>query len=222
MARAVDLLFGKGREREVRTLLLQHLDKVGECVARTGDVLEDYLVGRLEEAKAGAIEVDHLETEADQMRRSVVDLLYRGAFLPIFRPDIHDFVERMDMVADAAENTSDFLLGQRPEIPAECADALRQIHRHTTDAFTALHEAVTNYFAAADQRLIRERLTTVGITESLIDDIEWKLTRQIFTSALTLAAKSHLNLFLETLTEISDDMEDAGDRLEILLIGLKI
>jgi len=222
VARAVQFLFGQGREREVRTLLLQHLDKVGECVARTGDVLEDYLAGRLEEAKAGAIEVDHLETEADQMRRSVVDLLYRGAFLPIFRPDVHDFVEHMDMVADAAENTCDFLLGQRPEIPADCAVALQHIHRHTTDAFAALHGAVTNYFSIADQRLIRERLTTVGITESLVDDIEWKLTRQIFTSALPLAAKSHLNLFLETLTEISDDIEDAGDRLEILLIGLKI
>jgi predicted phosphate transport protein (TIGR00153 family) len=222
VARAVQFLFGQGREREVRSLLLQHLDKVGECVARAGDILEDYLAGRLEEAKAGAIEVDHRETEADQMRRSVVDLLYRGAFLPIFRPDIHDFVERMDLVADAAENTADFLLGQRPEIPPEFADALRQIHQHTTDAFTALHEAVTNYFSTADQRLIRDRLTTVGITESLIDDIEWKLTRQIFTSALPLAAKSHLNLFLETLTEISDDIEDAGDRLEILLIGLKI
>ncbi|MDR7523400.1 MAG: TIGR00153 family protein, partial [Armatimonadota bacterium] len=212
----------KGREREVRELILQHLDKVGEVVARTRDVLEDYLAGRLEAAKAGAINVDHLETDADRLRRSVNDLLYRGAFLPIFRSDLHDFVERMDMIADAAETTCDFLLGQRPEIPAELADALRQILTHTQDAYAALHEAVHTFFTTADEATIRDRLTVVGITESTIDDIEWKLTRQIFTSDLSLAAKIHLNQFLETLTEISDQVEDTGDRLEILHIGSKL
>lgn len=219
MARAVQFLFGQGREKEVRTLLLQHLDKVGECVARTCDVLEDYLADRLDEAKAGAFNVDQLETDADQMRRAVSDLLYRGAFLPIFRSDIHDFIEHMDMIADQAEFTSDFLLGQRPEIPAPFAEPLKQILQHTQEAYAALHDAVTNFFSASDERVIRERLTTVGVTESTIDDIEWKLTRQVFTSDLPLAGKIHLNQFIETLTEISDQMEDTGDRLEILHIG---
>jgi predicted phosphate transport protein (TIGR00153 family) len=222
VARAVQFLFGQGREKEVRTIVLQHLDKVGECVARTREVLDDYLEGRLEAAKAGAINVDHLETDADRMRRTVNDLLYRGAFLPIFRSDIHNFVERLDMVADAAETACDFLLGQRPQIPAEAAEPLQQIMRHTLEAYAALHEAVTNFFSAANERVIRERLTVVGVTESTIDDIEWKLTRQIFTAPLGLAEKIHLNQFLETLTEISDQTEDAGDYLDILLIGLKI
>ncbi|MDR7483004.1 MAG: DUF47 family protein [Armatimonadota bacterium] len=222
MSRVVEFLFGQGREAEVRSLIRRHLDKVGECVARAGEVLDDYLAGRLDEAKAGAIEVDHLETEADQLRRSVIDLLYRGAFLPVARPDIHDFVERVDMIADAAEVTCDFLLGQRPEIPAEYADTLREIVRLTREAFAALHDAVALYLTAGDQGAIRERLKQVGITESTIDDHEWKVTRQIFTSSQTLAARMHVKAFLETLTEISDDVEDAGDRLEILLIGLKL
>ena len=222
MARAVQFLFGQGREKEVRALLFQLLDKVGECVARTGDVLDDYLAGRLDEAKTGAINVDHLETEADQMRRSVNDLLYRGAFLPIFRSDIHDFVERMDMVADMAETTCDFLLGQRPEFPGECGDSLKEIVALTKEAYSALHDAVATFFSSPDEKIIRERLTKVGITESTIDDIEWKLTRQIFTSGLPLANKIHLNQFIETLTEISDQIEDTGDRLEILHIGANL
>ncbi|MDR7554239.1 MAG: DUF47 family protein [Armatimonadota bacterium] len=222
MSRVVEFLFGQGREAEVRALMRRHLDKVGECVARAGEVLDDYLAGRLDEAKAGAIEVDHLETEADHLRRAVIDLLYRGAFLPVARPDIHDFAERVDMIADAAEVTCDFLLGQRPEIPAEYAESLREIVRLTRETFAALHEAVTLYLTGGDQGAIRERLKQVGITESTIDDHEWKLTRQIFTSTLPLAARMHVKAFLEALTEISDDVEDAGDRLEILLIGLKL
>jgi predicted phosphate transport protein (TIGR00153 family) len=219
MARAVQFLFGQGREKEVRALVLQHLDKVGEVVARTREVLDDYLAGRLDAAKAGAINVDHLETDADDMRRAVSDLLYRGAFLPIFRSDIHEFVEQMDRIADRAEETSDFLLGQRPEIPAEFHEALRLIPHHTQEAFGALHHAVTTFFSTLDERVIRDRLRIVGVTESTIDDIEWKLTRQIFTADLPLAAKIHVNQFLETLTEISDQIEDTGDRLELLHIG---
>jgi hypothetical protein len=219
VSRAVEFLFGRGREREVRDLLLQHLNKVGEVVARSREVVDDYLAGRLDEAKAGAINVDHLETDADQMRRAVSDLLYRGAFLPIFRSDIHDFVEHMDLVADMAETACDFLLGQRPEIPTTLNDALNQIFQHTLTAYAALHEAVTMFFTTADQQTIRDRLKTVGVTESEIDDIEWKLTRQIFTSDLALAHKIHLKQLIGSLTEISDQIEDAGDRLEILHIG---
>jgi predicted phosphate transport protein (TIGR00153 family) len=219
MARAVQFLFGQGREKEVRTLILRHLDKVGEVVARTREVLDDYLGGRLDAAKAGAINVDQLETDADSMRRAVGDLLYRGAFLPIFRSDIHEFVEQMDRIADRAEETTDFLLGQRPEIPAELHEAFLQIPGHTQEAFASLHDAVTTFFSSGDERVIRDRLRVVGITESTVDDIEWKLTRQIFTSALPLAGKIHVNQFLETLTEISDQIEDTGDRLEILHIG---
>jgi predicted phosphate transport protein (TIGR00153 family) len=222
VARAVQFLFGRGREGEVKTLLLRHLDKVGECVSRTQEVLDDYLTGRLNEAKAGAQDVDHLETEADILRRSIIDLLYRGAFLPIYRPDVHRFVEELDRIADRAEQTCDFLLGQRPQIPAEFGDTYRQMYAHTRTAFGALHEAVTNFLASADQVFIRDRLTTVGITESTIDDIEWKYTRQVFSSELPLDVKMHLKLFTDLFTEISDQVEDAGDHLEVLLIGFKI
>jgi predicted phosphate transport protein (TIGR00153 family) len=218
----VQFLFGRGREGEVKAFLVRHVDKVGECVTRTEQVLEDYLSGRLAEAKTGAQDVDHLETEADILRRSIIDLLYRGAFLPVYRPDIHSFVEELDRVADRAEQTCDFLLGQRPKIPEEFGDVYRQMYAHTRTAYGALHEAVMNFLSAADQNFIRDRLTVVGITESTIDDIEWKFTRQLFTSSLALDEKMHLKSFTELFTEISDQVEDAGDQLEALLIGLKI
>jgi len=222
VARAVQFLFGRGREGEVKAFLVRHLDKVGECVARTQEVLENYLSGRLAEAKTGAQDVDRLETEADILRRSIIDLLYRGAFLPVYRPDLHSFVEELDRIADRAEQTCDFLLGQRPQIADEFGDFYRQVYAHTRSAFHALHEAVMNFLSSADQNFIRDRLTVVGITESTIDDIEWKFTRQLFTSPLPLDVKMHLKSFTELFTEISDQVEDAGDQLEVLLIGFKI
>jgi predicted phosphate transport protein (TIGR00153 family) len=215
----MQFLFGQGREKEVRALILQHLDKVGEVVARAREVLDDYLAGRLEAAKAGAIGVDHLETDADGLRRAVGDFLYHGAFLPIFRSDIHELVEQLDRIAGRAEDMCDFLLGQRPEIPAGLHDALRQIPAQTQQAFAALHEAITVFFTTGEERVIRDRLKIVGVTESAIDAIEWKVTREIFTSDLPLASRIHLKQYLTALTVISNQIEDTGDQLEILHIG---
>ena len=222
MARAVQFLFGQGREKEVRSLILRHLDKVGEVVARACEVLEDYLADRLDAAKAGAINVDQLETAADTMRRGIGDLLYRGAFLPIFRSDIHDFVEHLDRVAGRSEDMCDFLLWQRPDIATEFHDLLRQIPPSTQEAFAALHEAVTTFFSTGDERIIRDRLKVVGVTESAIDDVEWKITREIFSSDLPLASKIHFKQFLTALTTISNQIEDTGDQLEILHIGTSL
>jgi len=58
--------------------------------------------------------------------------------------------------------------------------------------------------------------------ESEIDQKEEALIRDIFSSDLPLAQKMQLETFLRRTTSISDEIEDAADRLNVLLIGEKI
>ena len=51
------------------------------------------------------------------------------------------------------------------------------------------------------------------MTESSVDEMEWELTRQIFTSSLEYAHKIHLKLCLDNIVEIADRAEDAADGL---------
>ena len=58
--------------------------------------------------------------------------------------------------------------------------------------------------------------------ESEIDQEEEALLRTIFHSDLALAHQLQLESFLRRITEISDVIEDAADRLYILVISEKI
>ena len=62
---------------------------------------------------------------------------------------------------------------------------------------------------------IRAKAKQVGFVESNIDEMEWELTREIFTSSIEYARKVHLKLCLDTIVEIADRAEDAADELEM-------
>ncbi|MDI7258897.1 MAG: DUF47 family protein [Thermodesulfobacteriota bacterium] len=214
--------FGKTKEEEVKRMILQHLNKVQECLEQTQKMMIHYMKGQIEEAKSDALRTDHLETEADHIRRSIVDSLYKGAFMPIFRVEIHNFIEKVDLIADNAEVCSDFFLGQRPDIPEEFKERFLKVIQDTLPMFLCLKEATENFFAQGDHEFIRKKVTEIGISESAIDDKEWKLTRDIYTSNLHLAQKNHLKRSLETVTSMSDQIEDTSDWLEVLLISSKV
>jgi hypothetical protein len=215
-------IFRKKKEEEVARMIIQHLNKVQECLEQTQKMMIDYMGDQIEEAKLDALKTDHLETEADHIRRSIVDSLYRGAFLPIFRVEIHNFVEKVDLIADNAEICSDLFLGQRPKISEEFKERFLKVMQDTLPMYHCLKEATENFFARGDHEFIRKKVTEIGISESAIDDEEWKLTRDIFTSDLQLAEKNHLKRCLEKVTSMSDQIEDTSDWLEVLLISSKV
>jgi len=215
-------LLKKGKEQEVAGMIIELLKQVHLCLEETHKTVSHYLKGDIEEAKSSALKTDHIETETDNIRRRMVDALYRGAFLPIFRVDIHNFIEKVDLIADNAEICCDFFLGQRPEIPEVFKERFLKVIDDTLPMSLTFKEATENFFIRGDHEFIKKRITQIGISESAIDDDEWKLTRDIFTSDLSLAEKIHLKQCLEKLTCISDQIEDTSDWLEVLLISMKV
>jgi uncharacterized protein Yka (UPF0111/DUF47 family) len=51
-----------------------------------------------------------------------------------------------------------------------------------------------------------------------VDQIEWDITKKIFSSDLDYSHKIHLKLCLDTIVEVSDLGEDAADRLELVTL----
>ena len=63
---------------------------------------------------------------------------------------------------------------------------------------------------------VRDHTREIGLQESRVDKLEWDLTKEIFTSTtLDFAHQLHLKLCLDSITEVSDRAEDAGDQLEL-------
>lgn len=211
------------KEREVIDRVVKHVDTVEVCLATAMRCIETYLGDDISQAKALALKVDNMETQADFIRYDIREKLYSGAYLPMIREDIYQLIESIDKVDDAAEACCDFFLDQRPEIPQEMKDQFLRVARESFSIMEPLKEGVLGYIREeGDADTIREKTKQISIKESHVDKLEWDLTRQIFTSSLDYGHKIHLRLCLDTIVEISDRGEDAADHLELITLKLKV
>jgi len=136
--------------------------------------------------------------------------------------------ESVDKIANKAESASDVVVFQRPEVPEDYKKTLLDIVETVAKMFDIFHNAVRLYApyetlqTSDDLAAIREKITAIGVLESEIDNQEESLMRKIFDSDLPLANKMQLERFLRRMTYISDVIEDAADRLYILVIRERI
>jgi uncharacterized protein len=207
------------KEKEVNELFLKHLQKVDECLKTSLLAVENYLNGKIDEAKGLAKKVDSIETEADFIRHEIIGKMYSGAYLPLLREDILHLLEQLDKIADGAESCCDFFLDQRPEIPDDLKPRFLSAMQTSVSSFAFLKDAVISFFSEKDEtESIREMLKKVGIIESDVDKQEWDITRDIFKTNLDYGHKVHLRHCIQRVVEISDRVEDTADQLEITII----
>jgi len=208
------ILFKK--EKEVIELILKHLEVI-ENVIRSGlKTIEFYLDANISEAKAWARKTRSTESEADLIRYEIRDKLYSGAYLPLLREDIYKLVESIDKVGNAAEACTDFFLNQRPLIPDEMKPHFLAVSKESLGVIDSLKLAILCYFKGDCKiETVRDHTREVGFQESRVDKLEWDLTKEIFTSKIDFAHKTHLKHCLDTIVEVSDRAEDAGDQLEL-------
>ena len=208
------ILFKK--EKEVIELILKHLEVIENVIKSGLKTIEFYLDANISEAKAWARKTRSTESEADLIRYEIRDKLYSGAYLPLLREDIYKLVESIDKVGNAAEACSDFFLNQRPLIPDEMKPHFLAVSKESLGVMDSLKLAILCYFKGDCKiETVRDHTREVGIQESRVDKLEWDLTKEIFTSKIDFAHKTHLKHCLDTIVEVSDRAEDAGDQLEL-------
>jgi hypothetical protein len=207
------------KEKEVVELVIQHVDKVEECLNTALQTLATYINGNVKEAKPLARKVRALESEADLIRHEIRNKLYSGAYLPLLREDIYKLVEGIDKVANAGEAACDFFLNQRPFVPEALKALFIEVSRESLGIIKPLKLSVLCFFKGeCKTAVVREHTLAVGLQESVVDKHEWDLTKAIFTTeeqVLDFSHKRHLKLCLEDIVEVSDRAEDAADQLEL-------
>jgi len=206
------------KEKEVVTLALGYLEVVEQCVGTSEKAVLAYLNGDKPGAAALQPEAGDLESKADEIRRSIGDKLYSGAYLPLMRGDIYSIIDSLDHVPNAAEACCSFFASQMPEIPNEFVESYREITRESFGIMTELSEVVTSFFKPKGKiDAIRDHAKAVGTQESAVDTIEWRTTVQIFeSSSIDLAHKIHLRNALNRIVHISDRAENAAEYVELV------
>jgi predicted phosphate transport protein (TIGR00153 family) len=204
------------KEKEVIELILKHLNLIVESMESGLKTIEFYLDDNISDAKVWARKTRSDESEADLIRHEIRDKLYLGAYLPLLREDVYKLVESIDRVGNAAEACADFFLNQRPLIPEEMKPDFLAISTESLGIAGSLKLAVMCYLKGDCKiETVRDHTREIGLQESRVDKHEWDLTKAIFISELDFAHKTHLKHCLDSIVEVSDRAEDAGDQLEL-------
>jgi len=207
-------------ESKVMVLIEEHLSKVEESLQSMLSGLESYLQGSVDGAESATSMTQRIESEADDIRRNIADLLHRGAFLPLFREDVMELVGMVDKIASHAQDCSGFITIQCPEIPTALKEDFLRIAQRSVASLSPLCEGVTKL--SEDFSITREKVTEIHDIESEVDELDWELSRRIFSSDLDLAHKMHLKHLVDVIENISDTAEDAAEVLETLVVKKQV
>lgn len=213
-------MWRKREESKVMALIDEHLRKVDECVQSMLSVIENYLQGRIESAESCTSKTQDAESEADEIRRAIVDLLHRGAFLPIFREDVIELVGMVDKIAGHAQACCNFIITQRPEVPDTLREDFLKIARDSAAILPPLQEGVAKL--SEDFSITRAKVAEIHDIESAVDKLEFQLSCRIFSTDLALSHKMHLKQLADVIENISDMAEDAAEVLETLIIKKQV
>ncbi|MFH1957507.1 MAG: TIGR00153 family protein [bacterium] len=213
-------MFGRKKENEVKVLISEHLEKVSKTVEKMTLSVQDYIKGNIDDAKENGYQTHLVEKEADEKRRTIIEKLHKGAFLPVFREDLIKLVAQQDKIADRAESCCDFCLTQRPEIPGKFRKKFEELLSASVETFKPYKEALEQTFISYD--IMKVKIKEVNTEEEKADTVEWHITRDIFTSDMPLAQKIHLRDLVFHIVCISDIIEDAADDLDIFMVKYRM
>lgn len=216
-------MFGRKKEKEVKLLIMEHLDQVDLALQKMLQAMEHYNKDNSECARNESFEVHKLETNADSKRREIIEKLYLGAFLPILREDMIRLIAHQDKIADRAESCCDFCLSQRPQVPTEYQEKFLELLKASVDTFYPYRKAIEDMFDKdKGYEAAKERIKEVNTQEEATDKIEWQLTKEIFSSSIELAHKIHLREYIFHMVSISDVIEDAADDIDLFIVKQQI
>lgn len=200
--------------------ITRHLELVGRTVLKCEEALFAYLDEGPERAGELAEETHRLEAQADDVRREVAMELMGGALLASMRGEFLELIERTDRVANRAESLLYFILLQQIAVPEQLAPSLRAISEKTVEMMAETRGAIHALFT--DREAALERTRTIERLESEIDGLERGAIEQIFQSELELAERLQLREFVSRLADISDEIEDLSDQIEIIVATRRV
>ncbi len=216
-------MIGGKKEKVVKQLIIEHLDKISQTLENMVLSMEHYISQCCDPAKAESYEVHLLEKEADSKRREIIEKLYLGAFMPLIRDDLIRLIAHQDKIADRAESCCDFCLTQQPNVPEEYRSKFLELMKESVRTFKPYKDAIETLFSSTEgYEATKQKIQEVNLQEEIADKCEWQLTKDIFSSSIELAHKMHLREFIFHLVAISDVTEDAADDIDRLIVKQQV
>ena len=208
--------------------LLEHAEKVKECVWAFQQAMECYVSEKCISFEEYRQEVDKLESQADSIKRHIRGHIPVDANLPVSKFQLFMYLKEQDKVLDSVEKSIRWLsYRMNPKIHQELEKELfllvDAVIEPIEDLSRMVAEAKTYFetYSHRQRKLVKEIIHHLRKREHEADEIEGILKRKIFTIETDPVGIYHLTTLIETIGSIADHAENAGDMMRAMIARKK-
>lgn len=203
---------GTGIEKEIDNFL----DLASESGLIFVQGMDAYLAGKLK------IFTEHLqhnidtEKEADRLRLSIEDHLYRKTLIPESRGDVLKLIEQMDALIGQFKGVMFRFDIEHPQIATQFHEELKALNNCSVQAVEAMTLSLRAYFKDIAQAT--GHIHKVSFWETEGDKASTHLQKAIFSTEMKLSQKMQLCDIVKQIDKVADQAEDMADSLAIYVI----
>lgn len=198
---AIDAM-GREREEQVLERLGDFTDQVVVMVEKLRDVVERFAADRYDELAEAALELDRLESRADDTKESILDRVSLGGVFPIHGADLARLVSSMDSIANLATGAADRISMRRFSLPPDVNDLLVKLAEVDLEAVRVLRSAV--FAMGTDLGKVIKLAGRVDKLESEADDVYAAIYRAMFDMDTDFRTFHQLKAIIDRLENIAD------------------
>jgi predicted phosphate transport protein (TIGR00153 family) len=222
MANVLANIFGSSPVRPLE----KHIGIAFRCAKQLNGFFAAAIKGDWEKAAIVRGEIERLEHEADDLKKTIRLGLPKSLFMPVPREDLLELLLVQDKIANRTKDVSGIVLGRKLPIPADIADEFLEFVDRNVDAakqarksVRELDELFTAGFRGAEVELVTALIEELDQIETDTDDKQAALRAAVYAIEETLNPVDAIFLYkvIELTGEIADMAERVGRRLELLL-----
>ena len=196
--------------------LLEHMDKVRECIDLLGLGLLKYYKGNYSGFSELSENVSKLEHEADIIKRNLRNHLPNSLFMPVDKGKFMWALREQDKILDHAENLVRMLDIRHTNVPKELQDVFSEHAKLVIKTVEAMEDAVENIRDLVETSFVkREREQTKQLIRN-VHEYEWKADQKKYeiTEGIYKLEKKIDPMDVYHLLKIADWVDDVADHAE--------
>ena len=204
-----------------RTGIEKEIDSFLNLASESGLIfvqgIDAYLINKIDIFNEHLAHIVETEKQADLLRHSIEDLLYRKTLIPESRGDVLELIERMDVLLGRFKGVMFRIEIERPDINQKFHDDLKSLINCVIHAVESATLSLRAYFKDISQAT--DHIHKIAFWETEADKAATYLQKAIFNdSELGLDVKMQLRDLARSIDKIADQAEDLGDTLAIYVI----
>ena len=215
--------FGLIAKRSPMDGLVEHYDKIAECIAAIDESLECYVSGGVcREFEELTRAIDEIEDHADIIKRNIRNHLPKGLFMAVEKPLFLNYTKSQDNILDSAQDALHWLAMRKVDIPEDVQKDLIYLLDSVAKATVLLGPALKSTIAlihgeSLDRDGTKECYRKVRRERDNVRKLKNELHKKVYAMDIDFKDIYQLIHFIDCLDKMGHDTENCAELLRAMI-----